>query len=176
MAKEAARRSSAQRFLTFLSLASSFAFAIAPLAIRKKRSRQPTLTRRLLVRPARREVGSSMTAWQQLLSCGKAGDFIASINFPLPPILERILPAFEEERAKATWGGPYRKCNSLRGRKPQLRSIDLIGLALWHLKSPTPMCRLCYTLGLVSASVSKWLDLSLETLFRAARAWRRKEK
>ena len=116
-----------------------------------------------------RPLSAAPTAWQQLLACGRAGDFITAINFPLNVVLTRILPPFEAERFRLRYDSPYRQTDSGRGRRPQLRSVDLIGLALWYLKSSGSAQSMCPVFGLVPSSLNVWLSYSLEVLWRAVK-------
>ena len=133
-----------------LSVASATIAVAAASCCRKKRTRQAKHTRRALVRPLSR----NPTAWQQLLACGRAGDFITAINFPLSVVLTRILPAFEVERARCRLGSPYRRSDSGRGRRPQLKSVDMVGLALWYLKSSGSAQSMRPAFGLVPSSLN----------------------
>ena len=63
-------------------------------------------------------------------------------------------------------GSPYRTGYSPKGRKPQLESVDLLGLALYYLKSKDSVYKLCLIFGIVPTSAYVWLDFSLEVLSR----------
>lgn len=80
-----------------------------------------------------------------------------------------MLPLFEAERKHVNHGGAYRVCVSNRGQKAQLESVDLLGLALWYLKSRCAAYRLCNIFGVVPSTVSVWLDYALEVLYRVVR-------
>lgn len=58
----------------------------------------------------------------------QASDFIVSINITKELLVSRLLRLFEERRNEINFGGPYRTKLTSRGRKPQLESIDLLGL------------------------------------------------
>ena len=131
--------------------------------VRKRRTRQPTFLRAALARPSK---GRNSTAWRILLTFGTPRDFIKSTNFPKQIIVDRILPKFERVRARFNYGSPYRKGPKTRGRVPQVDSMDLLGPALWYLKSRCTMYSLCPVFGLVPTTVSVWLDYALEVLLR----------
>ncbi len=138
----------------------------------KTRGPQPRLLRAAILRPVR---STHTTPWKQLLTFGHAGDFIVSINFPKDLVLHRMLPLFEEERLQLNYGSPYRAGPKTKGRQPTMESIDLLGIALWYLKSGSAQYRTCFIFGLVPTSLSVWLDYALEVLFRVVRCKKRAE-
>ena len=140
--------------------------------VRKRRSKQPTFLRAALARPLN---GRHSTAWRILLTFGTPRDFIKSTNFPKQVIVERILPKFERARARFNYGSPYRKGPKERGREPQVDSMDLVGLALWYLKTRGTMYSLCPVFGLVPTTISVWLDYALEVLLRVVNKKRHKD-
>lgn len=52
------------------------------------------------------------------------------------------------------------------GVRPQLYSIDLLGLALWFLKSRCTIDKLSLIFGVVPATCNVWLNYALEVLSR----------
>lgn len=107
---------------------------------RRRRRIQPKFRRAALVKSLSSPLG---TAWRCILSCGGPGDFIVPVNFPKRLILEPIFPLFEKQRAKLSFGSSYRNGPKKAGRRAQVDSVDLIGLALWYLKSRDPIFKLC---------------------------------
>ena len=68
--------------------------------------------------------------------------------------------------AITNFGSPCRTGNSRCGRKPILRSVDLLGLALWFLKSCDPPYKLCLIFGVIPSTLYCWLNYALEVLYR----------
>ena len=58
-----------------------------------------------------------------------------------------MLPHLVYHRSLTNYVSPNRTSLSKRGQKPLLRSIDLLGLALWFLKSRDPIYELCVVFG-----------------------------
>jgi len=135
----------------------------ASTTIEKKRTPRPKYTRKAIMRPL---PGMHSTPWRKILAFGTPGDFILTTNFTKGIILENILPLFISVRPTVNRGSPHKKTNSNRGRKPLLTSIDLVGLALYYLKTRDPMYRMSIIFGLVPSSISVWLDFALEVLYR----------
>ena len=100
------------------------------------------------------------------MTYGRDSDFIVSINFNRYLLITRLLPYFIEIRHSVNYGGPYRFSSTLRGRKPYLDSIDILGLVLRYLKSRDSIYRLCPIFGIVPGTISVWLDYAMEVLFR----------
>ena len=142
--------------------ASVCALKLITKAKKKNRSRKPyTYKRAALLRPIQSIYD---TPWFKILSCGTDSDFLISLNFTKSLVLQRLLPYFEYERSRLNYGSPYRVAPKTRGRHPQLRSVDLLGLALWYLKTRGTKYNLCPIFGIVPASITVWLDFSLEVL------------
>lgn len=76
----------------------------------------------------------------------------------------KILPLFEQERMLVNNGGPYQSVISQRGRKPQLKSIDILGMCLWFLKFRCVSYRLCLIFGVGPTTLYVWLDFGMEVL------------
>ena len=168
-----AARSEREKKAVLAVLMAALTSVIVAVEIKKKeRKTQPRYLRPALVRPIG---GPAVTAWRQLLACGTARDFIVALNFPRELLLEKVLPHFERVRLRISYGSPYRKGPKRRGRGAQMRSIDLLGLALWYLKSRCTTYSLCPIFGLVPSSVYIWLDYALEVLWRVVRKRSRKE-
>lgn len=91
------------------------------------------------------------------------------LKCPKKVFIERLLPILEYERSRLNFGSPYRKEPKTRGRNADLRKFDLLGLALWFLKSSRQQYRICTQFGLVPASVYVWLDCALEVLFKVVK-------
>eukprot|EP00171_Calliarthron_tuberculosum_P001424 IDg1424t1 len=136
--------------------------------INKRRSLRlvPKYTRNALLRPI---AGLNSTPWKRILTYGTAADFIVTINITKSVLVEHLLPLFDIERPRVNKGGPYRRTESPRGRRPQLESIDLLGLALFYLKSCDSVYRACPIFGIVPSSVYVWLDYSLQVLERVVK-------
>jgi len=109
-------------------------------------------------------VGDTSTPWNKILSCGNDEDFLVSTNFTKALLLEKLLPMFESERRQLNFGSPFRQGPKVRGRKPLLSSIDLLGMSLWYIKTNQTMYSLCPIFGIVSSTLGVWLDYSLEVL------------
>eukprot|EP00172_Hildenbrandia_rubra_P002294 Plantae.Rhodophyta-Hildenbrandia_rubra.ctg30402.p1 GENE.Plantae.Rhodophyta-Hildenbrandia_rubra.ctg30402~~Plantae.Rhodophyta-Hildenbrandia_rubra.ctg30402.p1 ORF type:complete len:262 (+),score=16.55 Plantae.Rhodophyta-Hildenbrandia_rubra.ctg30402:507-1292(+) len=84
-------------------------------------------------------------------------------------IKEKLLPLYEAARLRVNYGSPYRKGRSPRGRRPQMRSIDLLGLALWRLKSRCRRREMCFLFGVAPTTLNMWLNCSLEALWRVVK-------
>ena len=80
--------------------------------------------------------------------------------------MNRILLLFESKRANVNKGGAYKRWTSTRGRKPQLRSIDILRLCLRYLKSRWVTYKLCPICGLIPTSFYVWLDYGMQVLLR----------
>ena len=128
---------------------------------KKKRVLQPALHRCALIHPMSL---INVTPWSQLLSCGTSSNFIKVLNFDRNTFFNLLLPRFDIKRKETNFGSPYRKGNSKRGRKSFLRTIDLLGLILWKLKSSERDFNMCQFFGYVPTSISVWLDYSLLVL------------
>lgn len=101
-----------------------------------------------------------------MLTYDTDADFIVSSNVTNRLLYDTLLPYFEDMRPSVNHGSPYRRSADPRGRRAQLRSVDLPGLALWYLKSRCPMYKMCLIFGLAPSSLLVWLDYSLEVLYR----------
>ena len=130
----------------------------------RKRSRRPAKYRRAaLLRPV---LSDRSTPWNRILSCGVDDDFLISTNFTKDIVINNLLPLFEVQRANVNFGSPFRMGPKSRGRKPLLRSIDLLGLVLWYLKVRNTIYSLCPIFGVTDSTVGVWLDYGLEVLKR----------
>jgi len=144
--------------------AAAFAICLsASAAMDDEQNGGPKYTRKAIMRPLR---GMHTTPWRKILAFGTPGDFILTTNFTGRLIKEDILPLFKAERISVNRGSPYNSKGSNRGRKPLLSDIDLIGLALYYLKTRDSMYRLSIMFGIVPSSVSVWLDYALEVLLK----------
>jgi len=142
----------------------AYATTVAVAIAKTKKKRKVPGYRRMAL--TRQVGGVSTTPWRRILTFGTPGDFIVTINVTKRLLVEKILPPFEIERMKLNFGSPYRRSRSPRGRKAQLGSIDLIGMALFFLKSRDPLYKLCPMFGVVPTTAAVWLDYSLEVLKR----------
>lgn len=155
--------------IEFLSLCATAVTVIATIAKRQRKRNnnssrvQPKYHRACLIHPSS---SLTTTAWQQVLACGSSSDFIVSINFDRRTFFDVLLPLFTCERPQVNNGSPYRKSNSTRGRKSLLQSVDILGLALWYLKSSDRQYKQSIIFGLVPTSISVWIDYGLEVLMR----------
>jgi len=140
----------------------AYATAVAVVISKKKKTKIVPGYRRLAL--TRQIQGVSTTPWRRILTYGTPADFIVTINITKELLLETLLPRFEEARKTLNFGSPYRRSNSTRGRRPQLTSIDLIGLVLYYLKSRDPLYKLCPIFGVVPTTAQVWLDFSLEIM------------
>lgn len=143
------------------------ALSVLHFSISKKRGRRhPQYCRAALLRPI---PSAANTPWRRILTFGKPGDFIVSINITKDVLLTRVLPLFEVQRLKLNFGSPYRCGPKTRGRRTLLESIDILGLSLWFLKSRDPLYKLCPLFGVVTSSATVWLDYALAVLLRVVR-------
>jgi len=142
------------------ALATCAAAAAAKKAKTKTRV-VPKYHREAIPRPL---FGVHSTPWSRILTFGRNSDFIVTINITKHLLTTQILPLFETARAQVNGGSPYRATRSNRGRRPQLLSIDILGLALYYLKSRDPIYKMCPFFGLVPSSAYVWLDFALEVL------------
>lgn len=106
-------------------------------------------------------VGLHSTDWTRLITFGTASDSKVYSNFTRRTIFD-VLRNFEEQRSDVNNGSPYCTEKKRRGRRPHLRSIDIIGLVLCFLKTKDPVYRLCPVFGIVPSTASVWLDYVLE--------------
>ena len=115
------------------------------------------------------------TPWVRLLSRGIDDDCLISLNFTRCIVLQRLQPYLDYERERLNFGSPYRTGPKTRRRNPQLQSVDLLGLSLWYLKTKGSVYTLCPIFSIVPASLSVWLDYSLEVLLRVVKKTSRTE-
>lgn len=136
--------------------------------VRKRKKRvTPMYQRAAMIRPIH---SRASTPWRHILTFGTAAAFIVSVNVTKALLVDKLLPLFEAERMNVNFGGPFKVAGSTRGRKPLLQSIDLLGLALWYLKSRCVTYKLIPIFGVVSSTLHVWLDYSLEVLTRVVRS------
>lgn len=83
--------------------------------------------------------------------------------------MDFVLPAFQIERAKTNFGSPYRTGPKTRGRRPQLSLMDLIGVALWYLKTRCTAYRLCPVFGIVPSTAYDCIDYAMEVLLKVVK-------
>ena len=132
---------------------------------RQCRSRKPAKYRRLaLLRPVQTSLS---IPWNQILSCGTDDDFLLSTNFTKDILLHRLLPIFEEKRQLYRFGSPFRRGPKKTGRNPLLKTVDLLGLSLWYIKTKQTVYSLCPLFGVVDSTIGIWLDYSLDVLCKA---------
>eukprot|EP00171_Calliarthron_tuberculosum_P001335 IDg1335t1 len=137
--------------------AAALSLCVITVAVRRRLRAtrvQPMYRRAALMRSI---YGRASTPWLRILTYGTAADFIVSINVTKSLLVDKLLPLFEAERSSVNFGGPYRHGRSTRGRSAQLASIDLLGLALWFLKSRCTTYKLCPIFGVVPATLAVWL-------------------
>ena len=84
-------------------------------------------------------------------------------------LTKKILPRFERGRLNVNNGLPYRQNSTHRGQLIQLRTIDLLGMALWFLKCKNPAYRICTVFGVVLISMHVGIDYAMEVLVRTVR-------
>lgn len=89
------------------------------------------------------------------------------VNIGKQLFTERLLPLFETKRASVNYGGPCKRNETKRGRRPQLSSIYLIGLALWYLNGSDSIYHLCPIFGIIPSTAYIRVDYALEVLYRA---------
>ena len=109
---------------------------------------------------------TSNTPWQRIMTFGTGSDFLVSINITKQLLVEKLRHQFGLHRKYVNYGGPYRKTNSKRGQVSTLQSIDLVGRALWYLKSRDPIHKLCPIFGIIPSSIYVWLEYALEVLLK----------
>ena len=130
---------------------------------RRRSRKQPKYRRAALIRPLNT---IKSTPWNQILSCGVDDDFLISTNFTKQLVLQELLPYFEKERIAYNFGSPFRKGPKTRGRNPLLCSVDLLGMALWYLKTKGTLYSLCPIFGVTDSTIGVWMDYALEVLKR----------
>lgn len=141
---------------------------------RRKRNRQvqPRYLRPAILRP----VGDgSTTPWRRLLRYGSNRDFITALNFTRNDFFNILLPYFEMERKGVNFGSPYRMGPKVRGRRPHVTGTDLLGIALWYLKTSSNQYAMCPVFGFVPTSINVWLDYALEVLLQVVKKKDRQE-
>ena len=106
------------------------------------------------------------TAWLQLLSCGSDDDFLISLNVTRSLFLNILLPLFATEKATVNYGSPFRKGPKIFGRRSLFPTVDLLGMALWFMKTKSAMYQLCPVFGMTPTNLSVWLEFSLEVLIK----------
>lgn len=126
--------------------------------------RPPKYRREALIRPVSTR---SATPWNVILSCGVDYYFLVSTNFTKTLIIDVMLPLFVHERKSYNFGSPVRKEPKTRGRNPLLTSVDLLGMALWYLKTKGSLYSLCPNFGVTDSTIGVWIDYSLGVLERA---------
>lgn len=99
-----------------------------------------------------------------MLSCGKSSNFLVSLNFDRASLFYVLLPYFEEEQPRVNFRSLYRTGPKVRERPPSISSPDLLGMALWYLKSTGRQQSICPLFGLIPSSVNVWLDYGLQVL------------
>ena len=157
-----------------------FAATLVPMEIlkqprRKRRSRKtPKYKRPALLRPNHVQT-NLQTLWNTILSCGSDDDFSVSLNFTKELFLDKILPLFDLEQTGYNFGSPYRRGPKMKGRQLQLRSIDLLAISLWYLKTKSTMFCMCPVFGLVPSSLGVWFDYALDVILRVVKRKSRKE-
>lgn len=104
----------------------------ASLSRKCKKRVTPMYQRAAIMRPIH---SRASTPWYRILTFGTAADFKVSVNVTNSLLVDKLLPLLEAEGLNVNFCGPVKMAGSTRGRKPLLQSIDLLGLALWYLKS-----------------------------------------
>ncbi len=77
-----------------------------------------------------------------------------------------MVPLFEETRKTVNHSIPYKQTGSTRGCRPAVVSVDLLGMALYYLKSRDVLYKICPVFGLVPSSLHVWLDFASEVLLK----------
>ena len=139
---------------------------------RNRSRKNPKYLRAALLRPVKSPL---TTPWNQILSCGKDDDLLISLNVSRSLFFDTLMPIFEVERQRCNYGSPYRTGPKTRGRPPFLRSCDILGMALWYLKTKGSMYSLCPIFGVVPSSMGVWMDYCLEVLLHVVKRKSRKE-
>ena len=153
-----------EEFLVCTSLMTSLLLFAAVLEkTNKSRADQPQFRRCALLRHTG---GRNNTPWRRILTFGTELDYLVSTNLTKTLIIETILPCFERHRNQTNHGSPFRRFVKRRGRKPQLQSIDLIGIVLWYLKSKDCIYRMCPIFGVVPSTMSVWLNYAMEVMLK----------
>ena len=145
---------------------SRLSLGFLPSQIEGTLSRGAAYKRAALLRPVQ---STFDTPWVRILSCGTDDDFIVSLNFTRSLVLQRILPYFKYERTGLNFGSPYCNGPKTKGRPDQLRSVDLLALSLWYLKTKSTMYSMCPIFRIVPTSISVWLDYSFKVLLRVVK-------
>ena len=87
------------------------------------------------------------------------------MNFSKREIEGKFPPWFSKERKRVNFGSPYRTKPNTRGCSLH-KSMDLLGMALWYLKTCANQYCLCPVFGFVPSTVNVWLEYALEVLFQ----------
>lgn len=97
------------------------------------------------------------TPWQKLLRTGDDSQFLMAVALSRSLFLDTLLPWFHNKRFDIHGGSPYRHGNGPNGRKPLLRSVDILGLALTYIRTSDILQELCRVFGVTPSTISDWL-------------------
>ena len=132
------------------------------IAFRKKTSRiQPHYFRNALLE---RVTGKNSKPCRWILSFGSDADIVIITNFIKSTVLYQFLPVFNAACKSLNFGIPFSNSTRTAGRKPQLDSIDLLGIVLWYLKRKENMYDMCLIFGIASSTLSVWLVYAIKVL------------
>lgn len=127
-----------------------------------KSHRQPLFHRLALLSPVSQ---TSITQWNQPLSCWTSLDFYVALNFDRSSFFGALLPASKVQREAPNYGSPYRKGPKVCKRRCTVTSVDLLGLLLWYLKSSGRQYNLHTVFGLITLFVNVWIDYEIGVMY-----------
>lgn len=81
---------------------------------------------------------------------------------------------FDCERVRFNFGSPYRRGQKKRSPSTNL-SLDLLGMALWYIKTSGSQNALSTIFGLVHSSVRVWIDYAMYFMLRTVKKLERKD-
>ena len=128
-----------------------------------RRGPQPSVHRAAILSP----ISSCVTtARWQLLSCGLSTDFVEILNFNRHVFFNVLLPSFTSSRPIVNYGSPYRAGVKIRGPKPMVEAVYLLGLVLFYLISSDRLRTLSAWFGYVPCCTSLWVQHGIDVLDR----------
>lgn len=150
--------------ITLSTVTAGVATVVHALRVKRRsttRQHQPKFHRSVPISPIS---SNSTTVWRQLLSFGGLSNFLVALNFDRNVFFKLFLSASTTVR----FSDDSTYCNGvkLRGRKPPIETVNIIGLSLWYLKSFGHFYSLSSIFGFVQSRFLVWLSYGLEVLLR----------
>lgn len=93
-----------------------------------------------------------------------ASDYVTSIKFDRSTFLTVFSLLFTQYPCTTNFCNPYRTGPKKRGRRLRMKSVDLLRLALYYVKSSSRRYALCAVFGKVPTSVTEWARYITEVL------------